>query len=64
MANNRENLATMIGINEPNTRRSVNGMPVSAMGPENVVVIGANAEYPLQVVPYSGIILNGDFYFV
>ena len=59
MADNRATLETVTGVEDINIRRqSVNGMPVQAMGPENVVVIGANTDYPTQVVPYSGIFLR------
>ena len=62
VASNRANIATVIGAEDSNDRRSVNGMPVSAMGPENVVVLGANVEFPVQVVPYSGTIFLSKVY--
>ena len=55
MAANRVTINTIAGFDEVNDRRrTVNGLPVEAMGPENVVVLGADVDYPVQVVPYSG----------
>ena len=54
-AENHVAIETLNGFDGSVTRRrSINGMPVDAMGPVDAVVFGDNVNYPAKVVPYSG----------